>query len=107
MAALAFWKWAGVNSISAGAIGACLVVEDVVGFDEERFVIVRAYAVGLAHLTEVHRLVLVAQDGLGDFLDRAREFGERLGDGVEVLHRGERDGDARHSADAGRPYSGG
>ena len=83
------------------------MVENVLGFHQQRFVVVRADAVGFADLSEVHGRILVAQNRLGYFLGGAREFGERFGDCVEMLHRGERYGDAGHSSDARRPYSGG
>ena len=40
------------------------VVKNVFGFHQQGFVIVRADAVGLADLPEVHRLVLVTQYGM-------------------------------------------
>ena len=70
------------------------VIEDVLGFHQERLVVVRADAVGLTNLPEVHRLVLVAQKWLRDLLGRARKFGNRFGYGVRMLHRRQRYRDA-------------
>ena len=107
MAALAFSKWTGVNSHLRWRDWSVFVIEDVLGFHQERLVVVRADAVGLTNLPEVHRLVLVAQKWLRDLLGRARKFGNRFGYGIEVLHRRQRDGDPGHPPNARRPDSGG
>ena len=60
-----------------------------------------------AFLPEVHCLVLIAQEGERNLLGGAGQFGQGDGDGVEVLHRRERDRHVYHAADFGRPDAGG
>ncbi len=61
----------------------------------------------LPHLAEVHGLVLVAQDRLGDLPVRAGQLRERCRDGIEVLHRRQRNGDSGQPAQLGSPDPGG
>ena len=80
---------------------------DVAGVDEERLVLVGADAVALAHLAEVHGLVLVPQDRLRHLLGRAGQLRQRRRDRVEVLHRRQRDRDPGHPAELRGPDAGG
>ena len=84
-----------------GAVG------EVGGVQQERFVLVRADADALAHLPEIHGFVLVAEEGEGYLFGGAGQFGQRRGNGVEVLHRRQRDWYVCHAADLGRPDAGG
>ena len=54
--------------------------------------LVRANAVALADLAEVHGLVLMAQERLRYILSRTDEFPQRRRNGVEMLHRRQRNG---------------
>ncbi len=73
-----------------------LVAPDVRRVDQDRLVAVGPQQIALVVLAEVHRLVLVA-DERGRLPGRLPlELGQRVGDGVEVLHGLQRDGDARH-----------
>ena len=63
------------------------VVGEVGGVNQKRFVQVGADTDALAFLSEVHRLVLVAQEWERYFLGRAGQFSQRCRNGMEVLHR--------------------
>ena len=79
--------------------------DQVVRTHQKRLVSVGPDAVPVALLPEIHGGVLVAQDGMDDFAGFSRQFRQRRGEGVEMLHRGERNGNARHAADARAPDS--
>ncbi len=80
---------------------------DVLGGAQERRVQVGADAVGLADLPQVHRAVLVAQDRIADLALRAAQLGQRLGQGVDVLDRMQREAPAGQAHDARPPDAGG
>ena len=60
------------------------------GLGQARLVAVVADRVAVAHLAEVHRVVLVAQDRVHDLARLAGELGQRRGVGELVLDRHER-----------------
>ena len=82
-------------------------VGEVGSVHQERFVQVGTDTDVLALLPKVHRLVLVAQKGEGYLLGGAGQFRQRCGNGIEVLHRRQRDGHVGHTANLGRPDAGG
>jgi hypothetical protein len=65
------------------------------GVGEARFVAVVADRVAVGDLTEVHRVILVAQDRVHDLARLARELGQRRRVGELVLDRLERDVEPR------------
>src|SRR5215203_3331405 len=84
------------RSVSMGEYGG--------GIDKERHMSIGADAVTVPDLPLVHRLVLIAQDGMDDFLAGERgQLRKRRGRDVLMLANGERDGDARHPADERSP----
>jgi hypothetical protein len=80
--------------------------QDVVGIDQQGFVLVGANAPAVAVLPEVHGVILVAHHGEVDFLGFACEFRNRGGFHILVLHRGEGDDFAHHAPDARPPDPG-
>ena len=90
-------KCSGVKARSDGC-SAGAGRRDLLGGAQERLVQVGADAVGLADLPQVHRAVLVAQDRIADLALRAAQLGQRLGQGVDVLDRVQREAPARRGA---------
>jgi hypothetical protein len=80
-----------------------LVLRDRLGLDRQRVVAVGPDAVALAVLADVERAVLVADQRVDDLARLALQLGQRLGLGVDVLHRLDRDRHAGHGPDQRAP----
>ena len=82
------------------------VAEDVFRIHQQGLVPVGADADGVTDLPEVRRGILVPQDRQGNLLPGAGQFRHGGGDGVEVLHRRQRDFHPGEAADPGTPDAG-